>query len=140
MLPRKARLWSKGGERGLYQTIDGGANWDANPGQGALDWCHGCRHRPRQSRYNLRRNAPATIAPLRHCLTGGPESGIHKSSDGGESWTELKTGIPGGDKGKIGLAISPQKSNVVYATIEMSGSGQGFYRSEEFRRQLDQNE
>ena len=63
-------------------------------------------------------------------MNTGPESGIHKSTDGGETWTELTKGLPGGDKGKMSLQVSPQKSNVVYATIELPGRKGGFYRSE----------
>ena len=39
-------------------------------------------------------------------INGGPGSGIHKSVDGGETWTELKSGLPGVDKGRIGLAVA----------------------------------
>jgi len=63
-------------------------------------------------------------------MNGGPESGIYKSTDGGDTWSELKSGLPGGDKGKICLAVSPQDSSVVYAGIELPGRGNGgFYRS-----------
>ena len=61
-----------------------------------------------------------TVAAL---MNGGPESGIHKSTDGGETWTELTSGLPSGDMGKIGLAVSPQSSNVVYAGIELPEVG-----------------
>jgi hypothetical protein len=60
-------------------------------------------------------------------MGGGPESGIHKSSDGGETWQRLKTGLPSGNMGKIGLAISHQDTDVLYAAIELNrregGSG-----------------
>ena len=64
-------------------------------------------------------------------LGGGPESGIYKSTDAGKSWRELTVGLPKGDMGKIGLAVSPIKPNVVYATIETSDKDKGFYRSED---------
>ena len=51
-------------------------------------------------------------------MGGGPESGIWKLEDGGETWKQLKTGLPEGPLGKIGLAISPQKPDIVYAAIE----------------------
>ena len=44
----------------------------------------------------------------------------------------LKNGLPGGDLGRIGLAISPQKSNVVYALITAKEKTKGFYRSEDY--------
>jgi photosystem II stability/assembly factor-like uncharacterized protein len=62
-------------------------------------------------------------------INGGPESGIHKSTDGGATWTRLRGGLPGGDMGRIGLAVSPVETNVVYATVEAAGQGSGIYRS-----------
>ena len=46
-------------------------------------------------------------------LGGGPGTGIHKSTDGGETWTELKKGLPGSNLGKIGLAISPFNPDII---------------------------
>ena len=63
-------------------------------------------------------------------LGGGPGSGIHKSTDGGETWTESKKGIPGSNLGKIGLAISPQKPDVIYAAIELDRRTGAVYRSD----------
>jgi len=62
-------------------------------------------------------------------VAGGPESAIYKSTDGGTSWRKLDKGIPDGHKGRIGLAISPQDPDVVYATIAAEGDQSGFFRS-----------
>ncbi len=62
-------------------------------------------------------------------LDGGPESNIHKSTDGGKTWRAISRGLPGGDKGRIGLAISPIQPDVVYAIVEATGEGSGFFRS-----------
>jgi photosystem II stability/assembly factor-like uncharacterized protein len=62
-------------------------------------------------------------------LAGGPGSGIHKSTDGGESWRRLERGLPEGDMGKIGLAVSPADPDVIYATVEAGEDERGFYRS-----------
>ena len=59
----------------------------------------------------------------------GPGAGIHTSEDGGQTWTKLKTGLPKGNMGKIGLAISPTNPDVLYATIETDNRKGGFYRS-----------
>ncbi len=67
--------------------------------------------------------------PSGRLLAGGPGSGIYKSTDGGETWAELENGLPGGDMGKIGLAVSPVNPDVVYATIEANDDEKGFYRS-----------
>ena len=56
----------------------------------------------------------------RHVFTkigGGPEATIYKTTDGGENWEKLKSGLPGGDLGGIGLAISPVDPDVIYAII-----------------------
>jgi photosystem II stability/assembly factor-like uncharacterized protein len=62
-------------------------------------------------------------------INGGPESGIYKSTDAGDTWRELSSGLPQEDMGKIGLAVSPHDSNTVYATIELAHKGGGFFRS-----------
>ena len=63
-------------------------------------------------------------------LGGGPKTAIYKSTNGGEDWEQLKTGLPSGNMGKIGLAISPQNPDVVYAAIELDLKKGGFYKSE----------
>ena len=68
----------------------------------------------------------------RHVFTkigGGPESAIYKSEDGGKNWRKLESGIPGVDKGGMGIAISPVDPNIVYAIIEAAMDKSGFYRS-----------
>ncbi len=62
-------------------------------------------------------------------MSGGERSGIYKSSDGGDSWREVTTGLPSGDMGKIGLAVTPADPDLVYATIETNDDERGFYRS-----------
>jgi hypothetical protein len=62
-------------------------------------------------------------------LGGGPGSGLWKSSDNGKTWRQLKTGLPSGDMGKIGLAVTPADPSLVYATIEAGEEERGFYRS-----------
>ncbi len=68
----------------------------------------------------------------RHVFTkigGGPESGIHKSVDGGTTWKKLSGGLPSGHVGGIGIAVSPVNSNYVYAIVEAEGEKSGFFRS-----------
>ncbi len=127
-------LWSSGGERGLFTTRDGGATWEASL---AVDDDTGVTSAVLApddpdtiyaATYQRRRN-------VRAFMGGGPGSGIHVSNDGGETWTKVTEGIPGGDLGKIGLAVSPANPDVVYATIEAPTDpnakkpGRGFYRS-----------
>ena len=60
-------------------------------------------------------------------LSGGPESAIYKSTDGGANWDKLGGGLPGGDVGRIGMDIAPANPDKLYATIE----GHGTYASED---------
>ncbi len=121
-------LWSAGGQRGLYKSTDAGESWDKILGGGEYTGVNEVRMDPRDpdvlyaSTHQRYRNVAALI-------NGGPESGIHKSTDGGATWRELTEGLPEEDMGKIGLAISPQKPDVIYATIELAHRKGGFYRS-----------
>ncbi len=117
-------LWSSGGERGLYKTSDRGQTWQLILAKGPWTGVTDVALDPRNPDvvYAVTHQRHRTVAAL---LNGGPESGIHKSRDGGRSWSELERGLPKGDKGKIALAISPQKPDVVYATIEMAAGARG---------------
>ncbi len=122
-------LWSSGGQRGIYKSTDAGETWtqvlSRGPWTGATDLVMDPENP--QILYAALHQRHRTVAAL---MNGGPESGIYKSTDGGDTWSELKSGLPGGDKGKICLAVSPQDSSVVYAGIELPGRGNGgFYRS-----------
>ena len=121
-------LWSPGGERGLYKTTDGGKTWKAViPGTentGATDVVI--------DPSNPDIMYAATWQRRRHFYTlidGGPESAVYRSVDGGNTWTRVRSGLPQGDLGRIGLAVSPADTNVVYATVEASGNLSGIFRS-----------
>ena len=121
-------LWSEGGERGVYKSIDGGKTWERilfvsdNTGIAEI------RMDPRD---------PKTIYASahqrrRHVFTyigGGPESGIYKTTDGGKTWNKINNGLPKVDIGRIGLAISPVNPDYVFAIVEASQDKGGFYRS-----------
>jgi len=145
-------LWSPGGERGLYKTTDGGTSWEKILGGGEYTGVNEVVMDPRDPDvlYAATHERFRNVAAL---INGGPESGIHKSADGGTTWRRLMNGLPGGkdeafdrkkdkkkksrkkpkpqDLGKIGLAISPQEPDVIYATIELAHRKGGFYRSED---------
>ncbi len=110
-------LWASNEERGVFKTTDGGATWEnvlyVDGWTGAVD-------------LDIDASNPdvlyaATYQRMRKAWGfngGGPGSGIWKSTDGGSSWTELTNGLPEGDKGRIGIAVSPSHPNVVMALVE----------------------
>lgn len=121
-------LWSSGGDRGLYKTTDGGKTWTSilniSEHTGVTDLV--LDPRDPNTMY------AASYQRRRHVWTlidGGPESAIHKTTDGGKTWKKITSGLPGGDLGRIGLAISPMKPDVVYAIVEAANGGSGFFRS-----------
>ena len=62
-------------------------------------------------------------------VNGGPGSGMHRSTDGGKTWKKVTAGLPGGDLGRIGLAVAPSAANTVYAIVETADNSGGIYRS-----------
>ena len=124
-------LWSDGGDRGLYRTLDGGETWDRIL---EIDQFTGINE------FVVNPNNPDLIVASsyqrrRHVWTlinGGPGSGVHRSTDGGNTWTEVKRGLPSDNMGRIGLAGAPSEPNRVYAIIEASDAEKGVYMSADF--------
>ncbi len=121
-------LWSGGGQRGLYMSEDGGETWNKVLGGGEWTGVNEVHLDPTDPdvMYASTHQRLRTVAAL---MNGGPESGIHKSVDGGRTWRELTTGLPQEDMGKIGLTVSPHDPDIVYATIELGDREGGFWRS-----------
>ncbi len=121
-------LWGPGGDRGLYKSTDAGATWkailtvDENTGVSDLVFDPKNPDVLYASSYQRRRHVWTLI-------NGGPGSAIHKSTDGGTTWTKLKNGLPSVDMGRIGLAISPVDNRVLYAIIEAAQRKGGVFRS-----------
>ncbi|MDH3576977.1 MAG: glycosyl hydrolase [Gammaproteobacteria bacterium] len=129
-------LWSGGGERGLFKSTDGGKTWRKVLGDGLGNTEIDDRYTGVSEVHMDPRNPDVMYAVswqrIRNVavlLDGGPGTGIHKSDDGGETWRELTEGLPEENRGKTGLAISPQNPDVVYATIELANREGGFWRS-----------
>jgi len=121
-------LWSKGGQRGLYKTTDGGETWNKVLGDdewtGVTDVVMDPRNPERLYAATWQRHR--TVAAY---MGGGPKTAIYKSEDGGDNWEQLTQGLPKGNMGKIGLAISPQKPDELYAAIELERRTGGIYKS-----------
>ena len=138
-------LWSKGGERGLYRTNDGGKSWIKVLGNDNWTGVTDIMMDPRNPDilYAATWDRHRTVAAL---MGGGPGTAIYRSDDGGKIWKILKTGLPNNpdsnndgvvndddvpmrNMGKIGLAISPQNPDVIYAAIELERKSGAVYRS-----------
>ena len=147
----QGHLWGYSGDRGLFKTTDGGQTWQKltnglpdDSRTGATDIIMD----PRDPDLLYAAFWQRLRQPHRFD-SGGPNGGIYKSTDGGASWEKLTDGLPEGDTGKIGLAVSRSNPDVVMAIVEhgfqpqqrvngernpdyddMSKLGNGIYRSE----------
>ncbi len=121
--------WGPNEERGLYRSTDGGDNWDmilhVSDSAGIVDMSVSAEN-PRVmmvTSWEFRRR-PWVVK------SGGDESKVWKTTDGGETWREITRGLPD-LMGKIGVSISPADPNVVYLAIEALPGEGGVYRSDD---------
>jgi len=110
-------LWDANEQRGLFRTRDGGETWerilyvDENTG------CTDIAVDPQEpdilyaAMWQFRRSPD-------FFTSGGPGSGLYKSTDGGETWRELTEGLPTGELGRIALGLAPSRPSVIYAVVE----------------------
>jgi photosystem II stability/assembly factor-like uncharacterized protein len=110
-------LWSDSDERGVYKTTDGGETWNkilyVGPSTGAADVL-------------MDPNDPtvlyASMWEFRRTgwgfNSGGETSALYKSTDSGATWNKIQTGFPSGKLGRIGIAIAPSDTNILYAVLE----------------------
>ncbi|MBL0055451.1 MAG: glycoside hydrolase [Chitinophagaceae bacterium] len=119
-------------ERGVYRTLDGGKTWervlykDENTGaiQVTID--------PNNSNIIYADLWAGRLAPWENGTWNGNESGLFKSTDGGNTWKKLTKGLPTTEQGlgRIGFCIAPSNSNRLYATVDAGKYG-GIYRSDD---------
>ncbi len=121
-------VWSEGGERGVYKSTDGGVTWTNVKSVSAYTGCNDLVMDPRNPDV-LYATFHQRIRKVFTYIGGGPESALYKSTDGGATWKKLDGGLPGGDVGRIGLAISPVNPDVLYAVVEANEDKGGIYRS-----------
>jgi photosystem II stability/assembly factor-like uncharacterized protein len=131
-------LWGYSGDRGLFKTADGGATWTKLAGGLPSDGRTGATDLIIDPT-----NPEVLYVAFYHRIrrpwtfhSGGPNGGIFKSTNGGQTWTKLTTGLPTGETGRIGLALFRRNPQIVMAFVEaerseeLSKPGSGIYRSE----------
>ena len=119
-------------ERGIYRTTDGGQTWkkvlyiDENTGaiQVTVD--------PNNSDIVFADMWAGRQGPWENGAWNGKESGLFKSTDGGETWKKISKGLPTTEQGlgRIGFCIAPSDSKRMYATVDAGREG-GIYRSDD---------
>ncbi|HEV8231543.1 MAG TPA: glycosyl hydrolase, partial [Thermoanaerobaculia bacterium] len=125
----QGHVWGSNSERGIYRSKDGGNTWDkvlfVSDKTGACDLVMDPTN-PRilyAGFWQVYRK-PWTL------VSGGPESGVYRSTDGGDTWKKLSERLPDGAVGIVGVAISPARPERVWAIIESKEKG-GVYRSDD---------
>lgn len=121
-------LWSAGGDRGIYKSVDGGKTWNVilsvseNTGfneihfmPGNPDVIYAAAHQRRRHEWTY--------------ISGGPESAVYRSTDAGKTWDKLSNGLPSGDVGRIGLAVTDGDPERIYAIVEADEESKGVYLS-----------
>ncbi len=127
-------LYRKGEQRGLYRSEDAGKSWErllyVNDSTGIIQVLIDPLHPDTMYAVAWERFKTTTRRDY-----GGPASGIYKSTDGGDHWDKLMQDLPDepGGFNRISIAISPQKTNILYALfLDRVGHLYGLYRSEDY--------
>ncbi len=122
--------WGPNAERGVFKTTDGGKSWSKvlyrNPDTGCSDLDMDPSN-PRilyAGMYTFRRR------PWRFD-SGGGDTALYRTTDGGQTWTKLTNGLPKGDMDRIGVAVAPSRPETVYMVTEAKGENGGeLFRSD----------
>jgi len=115
-------LWSSSPHRGLYKTTDGGKTWKKILFVNNETGCADIAINPANPKIMLAsfwqfRRKPYAFA------SGGPGSGLYKSTDGGETWNKVTQGLPDGELGRLVVTINPSKPAEVLAIVEAKTPG-----------------
>ena len=110
-------LWNSNTERGVFKTTDGGKTWKKLLFRNESTGCAEMAMDLQDS--NVLYAAMWDVRREPHNFrSGGPGSGLFKSTDAGATWHELRKGFPEGDLGRIGIAVAPSNHARVYAVVE----------------------
>ncbi len=124
-------LWGDSDERGVYKTVDGGATWERIFYINEKTGCSELIMDPNDpnvlyaSFWEHRRTAWSFSS-------GGENSALYKSTDGGKTWNKIHKGFPKGKFGRIAVTVAPSNTSILYAVVEAEDSKKsGMYRSED---------
>jgi photosystem II stability/assembly factor-like uncharacterized protein len=124
-------LWGDSEDRGVYKTTDGGKTWAKILYVNASTGCSDLIMDPNDpntlyaSFWEFRRTAYSFSS-------GGINSSLYKSTDGGKTWVKIHTGFPKGKLGRIAVTVAPSNSKILYAVVEAEkASEKGLYRSDD---------
>lgn len=124
-------LWGDNEDRGVYKSTDGGNTWNKIFYVNAATGCSDLVMDPNNpdvlyaSFWEYRRTAWSFNS-------GGINSSLYKSTDGGKTWNKIHKGFPAGKLGRIAIAVAPSNSSILYAVLEAEkDSEKGIYRSDD---------
>ncbi|MBR9922031.1 MAG: hypothetical protein GYB31_14415 [Bacteroidetes bacterium] len=124
-------LWGPHQTRGIYKTTDFGESWeqilyvDENTGAADMTMHPEDPNTLFVSMWDHRRSPD-------YFVSGGPGSGLYKTTDGGATWAKVTEGLPEGELGRMAVSYAPSDANIVYLTVEAEKKeDKGLYRSED---------
>lgn len=121
-------VWGPGGDRGLYKTEDGGKTWNKVLEISEHTGVNNIIMDPRDPDVLY----ATSEQRRRHAFTkigGGPETAVYKSTDAGQTWNKIMSGLPGVHLGGMGIDISPVDPDIIYLSVEAAEGKGGFFRS-----------
>lgn len=121
-------LWNSNEERGVFKTTDGGNIWNKVLYVDADTGCGDLAMDPQEPDILYAGMWQFRRWPW-HFESGGPGSGLYKTTDGGTTWKKITSGLPESELGRIGIAVAPSRPNRVYATVESESTA--MYRSDD---------
>lgn len=126
----QGKLWGPSEDRGVYKTEDGGKTWNKIYYVNADTGCSDLTMDP--SNPDVMYAAFWEHRRLAYSFnSGGVNSALYKTTDGGKTWAKIHNGLPSGKMGRVGVAVSPSNTKILFAVIEAEKpEDKGLYRSE----------